>query len=208
MSDEAPRAEDQGEGSGSSPQPGQGPFGRFFSARPQGSSYPKAELLPRLLARLTDFILAALLALCAGDAGTVLAVLFLLFADGMLHGQSPGKKLMGIKVVLLESREDADFRASALRNFPFAFVPLLHLVPSMGHLLLWTVGPALLLFEGARVVSDGLGLRLGDLCAQTQVVDAKALIGALARPDLKIVRSEPGRVRGAARVLLEPTSRR
>jgi len=184
--------------------PGSGPFGKFFSGRPEGSPYPKAELLPRLLARLTDFIVATFLAISAGEAGLVLAVLFLLFADGMLRGQSTGKKLLGVKVVQLPSRLDADYRASALRNFPFAFALLMLLIPSMGHFLFWTTGPAVLLFEGARAFSDKLGLRMGDLLAQTQVVDAKALVGALVRPELKIVRPVPGRVRGAARVLFEP----
>jgi uncharacterized RDD family membrane protein YckC len=183
-----------------------GPFGRFFSARPEGSPYPKAELLPRLLARLTDLILAAFLPIAAGPAGGILAVLFLLFADGMLHGQSPGKKLMGIKVVHLPSRREADYRESALRNFPFALALLAHLLPSIGEFLFWTVGPAILVYEGFRVVSDKLGLRVGDLLGQTQVVDTKVLVGAQARPLLKIVRSGPGRVRGAARVLFEPTA--
>jgi uncharacterized RDD family membrane protein YckC len=182
-----------------------GPFGRFFSARPQGSPYPKAELLPRLVARLTDFIVAAFLCLSAGEAGTSLAVLYLLFADGFLHGQSPGKRLLGVKVIYLRTCREAEYRESALRNFPFAFVLLFHLLPSVGHLVLWSAGAALLLLEGLRALFDKLGLRLGDLFAQTQVVDAKALVGAQVNPALKVVRSEPGRVRGAAQVLLEPT---
>jgi uncharacterized RDD family membrane protein YckC len=181
-----------------------GPFGRFFSARPEGSRYPKAELLPRLLARLTDLILAAFLPLAADKAGWVLAVLFILFADGILRGQSPGKKLLGIKVVHLPTGQDIDYRESALRNFPFALVLLSPLIPAVGPFLFWTAGPTLLLFEGWRVFSDGLGLRMGDLFASTQVVDTKVPVGALGRPKLEIVRPEPERVRGAVRVLLEP----
>ncbi|MBI5545625.1 MAG: RDD family protein [Deltaproteobacteria bacterium] len=183
---------------------GGGPFGRFFSVRSEGSPYPKAELLLRLLARLTDFILAAFLAIAAGEAGKILAVLFLLFGDGMLHGQSPGKKLLGIKVVHLPSRRDADYRESALRNFPFAFALLLQTIPSAGEFLFWTLGPAVLVYEGWRVVSDKLGLRAGDVFAQTQVVDTKVVAGALSRPELKIVPPSPDRVRGAVRVLLDP----
>ena len=172
-----------------------GPFGRLFSARAEGSPHPKAELLPRLIARLTDFILAAFLIVAAREAGTILAVLYLLFADGMFRGQSPGKKLLGLKVVHVPSGRDADYRASALRNFPFAVALLLHLVPSMGEFLFFTVGPALLVYEGVKCVSDKLGLRVGDLFAQTQVVDTKVAIGEVQeRPTLKIVRSDPDRV--------------
>ena len=181
-----------------------GPFGRFFSARPEGSRYPKAELLPRLLARLTDLILAAFLPLAADKAGLILSVLFVLFADGILKGQSPGKKLLGIKVVHLPEGRDIDYRESALRNFPFALVLLAPLIPVAGQFLFWTAGPTLLLFEGWRAFSDKLGLRMGDLFASTQVVDTKVPVGAVERPKLEIVRPEPERVRGTVRVLLEP----
>lgn len=186
--------------------PPSGPFGRFFSARPEGSRYPKAELLPRLIARLTDFILAAFLPVAAGEAGMILAVLFLLFADGMLHGQSPGKKLLGLKVVHVPSGREVDYRESALRNFPFALALLASFVPAAGQFLAWTMGPALLVFEGWRVVSDTLGLRMGDLFAHTQVVDTKVVVGARtqSQPKLEIVRADADRVRGAVRVLLEP----
>ncbi len=181
-----------------------GPFGRLFSARPEGSRYPKAELLPRLLARLTDFALAAFLPLAADKAGWILAVLFVLFADGILKGQSPGKKLLGIKVVHLPSGQGVDYRESALRNFPFALVLLAPLVPVVGQFAFWTAGPTLLLFESWRVFRDKLGLRMGDLFASTQVVDTKVPAGAIGRPKLEIVRTEPDRVRGAVRALLEP----
>ncbi|MGC4113566.1 MAG: RDD family protein [Myxococcales bacterium] len=188
----------------SSKQVSGGPFGRFFSARPEGSRYPKAELLPRLLARLTDLVIAAFLPVAADKAGWILAVLFILFADGMLKGQSPGKKALGIKVVRLPNGEDIDYRESALRNFPFALVLLAPLLPVAGQFLFWTAGPTLLLFESWRVFRDKLGLRMGDLFASTQVIDTKVPVGAISRPKLELVRPEPGRVRGAVRVLLEP----
>lgn len=181
-----------------------GPFGRFFSARAEGSRYPKAELLPRLLARLTDLAVAAFLPLAADKAGWILGVLFLLFADGILKGQSPGKKAMGLKVVRLPGGEDIDYRESALRNFPFALVLLAPLVPAVGQFVFWVAGPTVLLFEGWRVFSDKLGLRAGDLVASTQVVDTKVPAGAVGRPKLELVRPEAGRVRGAVRALLEP----
>ena len=181
-----------------------GPFGRFLSARPEGSRYPKAELLPRLLARVTDFILASFFPMSIPQGGWILAVLFLLFADGMFRGQSPGKKLLGIKVVHVTTGLEGDYRESALRNFPFSLVLLTVLIPTVGQHLLWALGPVLLVYEGWRVVSDKLGLRVGDLLAQTQVVDTKVVVGAASRPKLEIVRTESDRVRGAVRVLLEP----
>jgi uncharacterized RDD family membrane protein YckC len=177
------------------------PFGRFFSARPEGSWYPKAEPLPRLLARLTDFILAALLVLAAGRAGPMAAALYLLFADGLFRGQSAGKRLLGIKVVALQERREAGYRESALRNFPFALVPLAHYLPGFGDLLLVGGGLGLVTFEGLRAFTDGLGLRLGDLVAGTQVVDTKVVVGMAVQPLLKRVPAGGSHAAGAARAL-------
>ena len=154
----------------------------------------------------TDLILAAFLPLAADKAGLILAVLFVLFADGILKGQSPGKKLLGLKVVHLPSGREVDYRESALRNFPFALVLLAPLIPVAGQLLFWTAGPTLLLLEGWRVCSDKLGLRLGDLLASTQVVDTKVVVGAASRPKLEIVHGQAHRASGTVRALLEAPS--
>lgn len=167
-----------------------GPFGRLGSARPEGSLYPKAELLPRMLARCTDFAVAAFLPLTTGLAGAVLAGLYLLFADGFFHGQSPGKKLLGIKVIHIPTCQGVDYRESALRNFPFALISLAYLLPAVGNFVFWTLGPAIVVFEAWQVVRDKLGLRMGDLFAYTQVVDSKVPVGQ-ARPLLRAVRDRP-----------------
>ncbi len=199
LSDEPPSHHPQ-----SGAQEGGGPFGKHFSARRQGSPYPKAEVLPRLLAKLTDFILASFLPAAAGLPGHILAVLYLLFADGILHGQSPGKKLMGIKVVELPTGRDIDYRESALRNFPLALALLLLLVPRFGDLLFLTVGASLVAFEAWQVATDKLGLRLGDLLAQTQVIDTKITTAVQVRPVLKVIRQGTTSAGSAAQVLLEP----
>ncbi|MFN7130861.1 MAG: RDD family protein [Myxococcales bacterium] len=149
-------------------------------------------MLPRLLARLTDFLLAMVLPVAAGTLGAILAPLFVLFGDGIFHGQSFGKKLMGIKVVHLPTRSDIDYRESALRNFPFALAWLVAPLPQVGNVLFWLVTAAAVVWEGWQVVGDSLGLRMGDVVAETQVVDTKVPVGkAEGRPVLKVVGSEP-----------------
>ncbi len=173
-----------------------GPFGKHFSARPEGSLYPKAELLPRLLARLTDFLLAMVLPVTAGTLGVLLAPLFVLFADGIFHGQSFGKKLLGIKVVHLPSGESIDHRESALRNVPVALAWLLAPIPEVGQVLFWIVTAVAFLWEGSQVIGDSLGLRMGDLVAETQVVDTKVIAGrAVGRPELKVIRTDSASAR-------------
>src|SRR5438128_580797 len=82
----------------------------------EGSPYPKASLLLRGGARVVDVLIALGLYRATGPAGIVVALLYLLFADGMLLGQSAGKKIFGVKVVYLPTRAPGRYRDSVLRN--------------------------------------------------------------------------------------------
>ncbi len=136
------------------------------------SPYPKADLTLRILARLADFAFAFLLAQLHPPFGPLLAAGYLLVADGISHGQSIGKKLFGVRAVVVSRRAPAGFRESILRNAPFGLVMVFVAVP-----LLWPVlviaGVPIVAFETWQVVDDRLGIRIGDFFADTQVVDAK-----------------------------------
>ncbi len=154
------------------------------SARRKGSPYPKAELLPRVLARAFDLILAVVVGALLGAPGALIGLFYLLVADGILHGQSPGKKIFGIKVVHVPTRREAGYRESALRNAPFALVISFLLVPLLGWFLFFTLGLAIFAFETYMIRTDTLGIRIGDVFADTQVVDTKVFAAEAARPVL------------------------
>lgn len=147
--------------------------------RREESPYPKADLTLRGLARLADFTIAFGLATSAPGVGPLVAAVYLLVADGLLHGQSPGKKIFGVKAVVPATRAPAGFQESMLRNAPFALATLFWALP-----ILWPVfflaGLPIVGYEAWRVYDDPLGRRLGDALADTQVVDAKVLSGATA----------------------------
>jgi uncharacterized RDD family membrane protein YckC len=144
-----------------------------------GSPYPNASLLLRGLARLIDVIIAAGLYTVAGSAGATIALLFLLFSDGLLQGQSAGKRIMGVKVVYLPTRTDSRFRDSVLRNGPFGLVVLFGMMPSpLGGVAFFAGAVLIGGVEAYRAIRDPLGLRLGDIWAQTQVVDGKVVAGS------------------------------
>src|SRR4051794_10375657 len=108
-----------------------------------------------------------------------MAILFLLFADGFLQGQSPGKKIFGVKVMHLPTQSAARNRDSVLRNAPFALIVLLGMMPDPLGLAAFLGGLSVIGgIEGLRVLRDPLGRRLGDAWAQTQVVDGKVVAGA------------------------------
>jgi uncharacterized RDD family membrane protein YckC len=142
-------------------------------ARREGSPYPKADLTLRGLARLADFTLAFAVANLS-PVGPILAAFYLLVADALMSGQSIGKRIFGVRTVVVPTRTSAGWRESALRNAPFALVALFGGVP-----LLWLVfviaGVPIVAFEAYMVWSDRLGVRIGDIFADTQVVDGKVL---------------------------------
>jgi uncharacterized RDD family membrane protein YckC len=163
---------------------------RIVSGDDGGSGYPKAALWLRAGARLTDCAIAWALWIASGPAGVVLALLYLLFADGMIQGQSPGKKLFGVRVVYLPTRQPARHRDSVLRNGPIGLVIILRMMPELG-LKAFIAGTLVIGgIEAVRALRDKEGLRLGDLWAQTQVTDAKI---ALTQSELAQARGEEAR---------------
>lgn len=162
-------------------------------ARPEGSPYPKADLTLRGLARLADFSLAFVVAQTAPQVGPFLAAFYLLAADGLMSGQSVGKRIFGVRTVVVPSRAPAGYQESLLRNAPFALVAVFWAVP-----LLWPMffiaGLPIVAFEAYMIYTDRLGIRIGDIFADTQVVDAKVLSkdAAVARPLAPVAPAPPG----------------
>jgi len=158
------------------------------------SPYPRCSTVFRVMARITDLGLAYGLSLAAGRAGLVVALLYLLLADGIFRGQSVGKRIFGVKAVYLPTRTDARFRDSTLRNAPLALVVVLRMMPEPLGL---RAGLAGLLVIGAveawKAWRDPLGRRLGDVWAQTQVVDGKVVSGSDALARAPSVPVGPGR---------------
>ena len=158
------------------------------------SPYPRCSTILRVLARTADLGLAYGLSLAAGRAGLVVAVLYLLLADGFFRGQSVGKRIFGVKAVYLPSRTDARFRDSTLRNAPLALVVLLRMMPEPLGFRAALAG--LLVIGGVeawKAWRDPLGRRLGDVWAQTQVVDGKVVSGSEALARTPSVPVGPGR---------------
>ncbi len=143
-------------------------------ARPEGSPYPKADLTLRGLARAADFALAFVLSQTAPQIGPLLAAFYILVADGLMSGQSVGKKIFGVRTVVVPRQAPAGWHESLLRNAPFALVAVFYAIPLLWPVL-FVVGLPIIGFETYMIVTDRLGIRIGDIFADTQVVDAKVL---------------------------------
>ena len=162
-------------------------------ARPEGSPYPKADLTLRGLARAADFTLAWVIAQSAPQIGPLLAAFYILIADGLMSGQSVGKKIFGVRTVVVPRRAPAGWHESMLRNAPFALVAVFYAVPILWPVL-FVLGIPMLAFEAYMIFTDRLGIRIGDIFADTQVVDAKVLskAGEIAHGIRPIAPAPPG----------------
>lgn len=171
---------------------------RLVRGEGDDSGYPKASLLFRAGARLVDAAIAWGLYQATGPAGVVIALLYILFADGLLQGQSPGKKIFGVKVVFVPTRSGARHRDSVLRNAPFGLVIILSMMPELGPKAFWAGLAVIGCIEALQCVRDEKGLRLGDVWAQTQVIDGKVEADKPQRSTTGETAQAPARLRDSA----------
>ncbi len=136
---------------------------------PQESFTPvPADWQSRGAAFLIDLLLYAILhfggpALGFGILGGFLAVLYITFRDGLFHGQSLGKKVMGVRVVHLDGRP-ISYVDSSFRNVLF---------------IIYLLMPLAIAVEAVAAFRNPERRRLGDRIAKTCVVQ-KAGVPVLA----------------------------
>jgi len=139
-----------------------------------------------VLAKAADLLVAGLFAWLVPSVGGVVGLVYLLLADAMPNGQSPGKRLLGVKAVHVPTRRPCDVRASVIRNLPVAVAFAFALNP-----ILALVAVPVALFELYMVATDPLGVRIGDVFADTQVIDGKVPLDAAAPTHVPLLRRPP-----------------
>ena len=133
--------------------------------------YPKAVILHRVIAKLIDFLLIAVLRQLFPPVGIYISITYLLIADGLFHGKSVGKQLVGLQTYIPQRKKPASFRESIIRNFPLLVAYLFLIsIPYAG----WIVFAAIVGFELLLMIGNEKGLRIGDELAHTQVVDSES----------------------------------
>lgn len=129
----------------------------------------KADIRMRALGRAIDVVIFGLLAELVFYIGPLVALVYLLLADGLIDGASIGKRLTKIKVVRNSDGKPAKVFDSLLRNAPLGIAGLFVLIPLVGWALFLTLGLAIILFESYMVWRDPKGVRAGDILAGTHV---------------------------------------
>ena len=130
----------------------------------------KASVLKRILARLVDGLVAWAFALVLPPLGILIGLLYLAVADGVQKGQSLGKMVFGLEVVMPDG-SPCDLKASIYRNIPFVLALLFAAIPLLGWILLILAGIPIILIELWLVIADHNGSRMGDRIAGTTVIE-------------------------------------
>jgi len=131
----------------------------------------KADMVHRALAKLIDFLVMGFLSTIPSFVGVAAACTYILISDGF-QGRSFGKRLIGLRVMVdRDGQHPCSFRDSMIRNLPYAVVIVLAGIPILNWILFPTVGLFIVAVEAYFVYADDKGIRLGDIFADTQVID-------------------------------------
>ena len=152
-------------------------------------AYPPADFRRRAFARAIDLVLALALFLLVPAGHPVAAALLsgavLLFGDSLFGaGRSLGKRIAGLRVMILSTQRPAGVRESVLRNGLFVLGLLPAFTGAASPLPAAALACVIVLEAGValRPLTRDLGQRrLGDLIAGTQVIDGRVALGLQAR---------------------------
>ena len=134
--------------------------------------FPKANLFNRFIAKFVDFLVVALLYEIPFRISFLIGMVYLFIADGFVIG-SIGKRLIGLRIVAMEGRQEITFRESIIRNVPFGIAYLAYTIPFIG----WLIAAGIVGFESLLMIGNPNGLRLGDEMAKTFVSDLRVTKG-------------------------------
>ncbi len=130
----------------------------------------KVARLSRLIAKAVDLFLVFCLSVLFFPLGLILGILYLSICDGLMEGQSVGKRFMGFAVKSLEDGSPCSYRQSVIRNLPLTIPLLLCVIPFWGWLLGFFLGLFLIGLEVYLLYNLDSGHRLGDVMADTSVM--------------------------------------
>ncbi|MBI1912096.1 MAG: RDD family protein [Deltaproteobacteria bacterium] len=150
-----------------------------FDAEGEIEDLPKADVLERFLAKLIDFLIVGAFFAFPTFIGPLAGTTYILISDGLLNGQSLGKRVIGLRVVSMVTGMPCDFKQSIIRNAIFgvliAIYFILGWIPYLGKLLVFAAWSVVVGVEMILVYTDELGSRFGDRIAGTHVMPRKGI---------------------------------
>jgi uncharacterized RDD family membrane protein YckC len=140
----------------------------------------KSRPIRRVFAKFVDlFLVMTVAAVVINPLGPLLGFAYSLLSDGLpfkgFEGQSLGKKLFGLRVVSTRGMGAPglrlSYRDSVFRNAPVGVATFFALIPIWGWAILALIGFPLMVVEIYLLVRAPRGQRLGDVMADTEVVE-------------------------------------
>ncbi len=125
-----------------------------------------AGLLSRSVAKAIDLVIFAAFTEVLHETGIAAGVIFILIADGIFDGRSPGKMLLRLRTVR-EDGSPATIREAILRNLDIALALILWQIPLLG----WFFLGGILFIDFVVLLGSNKSQRMGDLIAGTTVVE-------------------------------------
>lgn len=149
----------------------------MFFVIPVGT-HAKVSVVNRVIAKTLDlFFVFLLVAILPYPAGPLLGFLYSLLGDGMnfgpFRGQSIGKKILKLQVLHYPDKKTANLRDAVFRNAPVGVATFFGIIPIWGWFILGVIGIPLMMMEVYLMLTVESGHRLGDVMADTEVVEAK-----------------------------------
>ena len=129
--------------------------------------FKRAGLLLRTVAKILDFIIVAAVVEIVPKAGFFAGLVYLLIGDGLFDGRSLGKKLIGLRVVSVDTNTPCTFRDSILRNSIFGIGLIFYKIPWFG----WILTAIISVLEFIILLGSRDGMRFGDEIAKTAVIE-------------------------------------
>ncbi|OHE56167.1 MAG: hypothetical protein A2Z47_06720 [Thermodesulfovibrio sp. RBG_19FT_COMBO_42_12] len=129
--------------------------------------FKRAGLLLRTVAKILDFIIIAAVVEIVPKAGFFAGLVYLLIGDGLFDGRSLGKKLIGLRVVSVDTNTPCTFRDSILRNSIFGIGLIFYKIPWFG----WILTAIISVLEFIILLGSRDGMRFGDEIAKTAVIE-------------------------------------
>lgn len=129
--------------------------------------FKRAGLLLRTVAKILDFIIIAAAVEMVPKAGFFAGLAYLLIGDGLFDGKSLGKKLIGLRVVSVDTNTPCTFRDSILRNSTLGIGFLFYKIIWVGWIFIVIVSA----FEFIILLGSRKGMRIGDEIAKTVVIE-------------------------------------
>lgn len=128
----------------------------------------------RLVAKAIDLLVVVAILLLGKafwvPAGILAACFLVSLQDAMGEGQSVGKRIMGLRVIEYKTGQACSLSHSVTRNIPFILAVVFGSMP-----LLWVffllISLPILIFEIFVILTVDSGVRLGDILANTLVVE-------------------------------------